>query len=76
MTWDFSECALKTERQADFLRDQRDVEINAGRYSESFGAHLLPGMYSTLVGVILKPCSESGVLDVGLVVDPSLQSWL
>ena len=58
VTWDFSERALKTKRQADFLRDQRDVEINAGRYSESFGAHLLPGMYSTPVGVIPKPRSE------------------
>jgi len=29
-TWDFSERPPKTEREAGFLRDQRDVEIDAG----------------------------------------------
>jgi hypothetical protein len=54
-TWNFSECPPKTEQEADFLRDQRDVEIRAGRYSESFGTHLLPGMYSTPIHAIPKP---------------------
>ena len=57
-TWDFSARPLKTEREADFLRDQRDIEINAGRYSESFGTDLLPGMYSTPIHTTPKPRSE------------------
>ena len=58
VTWDFSEHPLKTECEADFLRDQRDVEISAGRYSDSFGTDLLPGMYSTPVQAVPKPRSE------------------
>jgi hypothetical protein len=58
ITWDFSERTAKTEREADFLREQRDIEINAERYSESFGTDLLPGMYSTPIHAIPKPRSE------------------
>ena len=57
-TWDFSERPLKTEREADFLRDQRDIEVSTGRYSENFGTDLLPGMYSTPIHVVPKPRSE------------------
>jgi hypothetical protein len=56
-TWDFSERPPKTEREADFLRNQRDVEIDADRYSESFGTNLLPGMYSTPIHAVPKPRS-------------------
>ena len=56
-TWDFSERPPKTEHEAGFLRDQRDVEISAGRYSESFGTDLLPGMYSTPIHAVPKPRS-------------------
>ena len=56
-TWDFSERPPKTERKAGFLRDQRDIEIEAGRYSESFGTELLPGMYSTPIHAVPKPRS-------------------
>ena len=56
-TWDFSERPPKTEHEADFLREQRDIEIKAGRYSESFGTDLLPGMYSTPIHAIPKPRS-------------------
>ena len=58
VTWDFSERPPKSEREADFLRNQRDVELNASRYSESFGTDLLPGMYSTPVHAVPKPRSE------------------
>jgi hypothetical protein len=58
VTWDFSERPPKTEREADFLRDQRDIEIEAERYSESFGTDLLPGMYSTPIHAVPKPRSE------------------
>ena len=57
-TWDFSDRPPKTEREADFLRTQRDAEIAAGRFSEDFGPDLLPGMYSTPVHAIPKPRSE------------------
>ena len=58
VTWDFSDRPPKTEREADFLRGQRDAEITAGRYSEGFGSQLLPGMYSTPVHAVPKPRSE------------------
>ena len=57
-TCDFSECPTKTEREAGFLRDQRDIEINAGQYSESFGTVLLSGMYSTPIHAVPKPRSS------------------
>ena len=38
-----------------FLRDQRDEEIHLGRFSESFGTDLLPGMYAMPIHVIPKP---------------------
>jgi hypothetical protein len=40
-----------------FLREQRDTEIACDRYSPAFGPDLLPGMYSTPVGVVPKPHS-------------------
>ena len=58
VTWDFSQRPPKSEREAEFLRNQRDVELEAERYSESFGTHLLPGMYSTPIHAIPKPRSE------------------
>ena len=57
ITWDFSERPPKTEQEASFLREQRDIEISAGRYSEGFRPHLLPGMYSTPVHAVPKPRS-------------------
>jgi hypothetical protein len=56
-TWDHSYRPPKTEKEAQFLKHQRDVEVACGRYSESFGKDLLPGMYSTPVHAILKPRS-------------------
>ena len=56
--WDFLDCPLKTEHKADFLRDQRDIEIAAGRYSEGFGSELMPGMYSTPIHAVPKPRSD------------------
>ena len=35
----------------------RSIEIAAGRYSESFGMELLPGMYSTPIHAVPKPQS-------------------
>ena len=58
ITWDFSHRPPKTEHEADFLRAQRDTEIEAERYSEGFGTELLPGMYSTPVHSIPELRSE------------------
>jgi len=38
-----------------FLREQRDLEISLNRFSNSFGPHLLPGMYAMPIHVIPKP---------------------
>jgi hypothetical protein len=58
VTWDYSKRPPKNEHEAIFLRAQRDTEIEAGRYSESFGPGLLPGMYSTPIHAMPKPRSE------------------
>ena len=58
VTWDHSSRPPKTEREAGFLRDQRDIELAANRYSEGFGPDLLPGMYSTPIHAVPKPRSE------------------
>jgi hypothetical protein len=39
-TWDFSARPPKTEREAGFLREQRDIELAEHRYSEGFGIDL------------------------------------
>jgi hypothetical protein len=56
-TFDFSQREVP-DAGLDFLREQWDLEITAGHYSPSFGSDLLPGMYSTPVGVAPKPHSE------------------
>jgi hypothetical protein len=57
-TWYYSDRPPKTEREAIFLRTQRDIEIDAQRYSKGFGTELLPGMYSTPIHAVPKPRSE------------------
>src|SRR6202522_361547 len=44
VTWDFSDRPPKTEREAGFLRSQRDTEIAEQRYLEGFGTSLFPGI--------------------------------
>jgi hypothetical protein len=41
----------------DFIYEQRNKEISAGRFSESFGVDLLPGMYSMPIHAVPKPHS-------------------
>ena len=41
-----------------FICEQRDKEISLGRFSESFGKELLPGMYSMPIRVVPKPHSD------------------
>ena len=47
----------KDQGQLDFICAQRDKEIEAGRFSRSFGEELLPGMYSMPIHVVPKPHS-------------------
>jgi hypothetical protein len=71
VTWDFSDRPPKTEREAAFLREQRDIELGEKRYSEGFGTELLPGMYSTPIHAVPKPRSEK----LRLVNDHSAGSY-
>ena len=57
----------KGENESNFICEQRDKEIALGRFSESFGKELLPGMYSMLVHVVPKPHSS----DLCLVTNQS-----
>ena len=49
---------LKGEDELKFICAQRDKEIELGRFSESFGKDLLPGMYSMPIHVVPKPHSS------------------
>jgi hypothetical protein len=57
-TWDDSIEDPRNKEQLDFICAQRDKEIEAGRFSESFGPDLLPGMYSMPIHVVPKPHSS------------------
>ena len=56
-TLDESLADPKDQEQLDFICAQRDKEIEAGRFSCSFGEDLLPGMYSMPIHVVPKPHS-------------------
>ncbi|KAF8585148.1 hypothetical protein K439DRAFT_1646686 [Ramaria rubella] len=76
ITFDFSKRKLD-EAGAVFLREQRDVKIKAGRYSESFGHELLPGMYSLPIGAVIKPHTTKFCLVNNHSAGPhSLNSWI
>ena len=55
VTWDHSFRPPKNETEAIFIRNQRDIEISAGRFSPSFHKDLLPGMYSLPIHSVPKP---------------------
>ncbi|KIK68765.1 hypothetical protein GYMLUDRAFT_145031, partial [Collybiopsis luxurians FD-317 M1] len=42
--WDNSWAPPPSSREQDFINNQRDVEIEKGRFSRTFGRDLLPGM--------------------------------
>ena len=44
----------KDNRELDFICAQRDKEIDTGRFSNSFGDELLPGMYSMPIHAVPK----------------------
>ena len=55
------------DKQASFIRDQCAKEQQKGFFSDSFGTHLLPGMYSMPIYAVPKPHS----IDLRLVTDHS-----
>jgi hypothetical protein len=57
--------------EAAFLRAQRDEEIRLGRYSESFGTELLPGMIAQPIHAVPKPHSSK----LRLINDHSAGDW-
>jgi hypothetical protein len=57
----------KDQQEFDFICEQRDKEISMGRFSESFGDKLLPGMYSMPIHAVPKPHST----DLRLVTNHS-----
>ena len=52
---------------ADFLRQQRDIEIKKEHFSPAFGPELLAGMYCMPIHAVPKPGSS----DLRLVTDQS-----
>jgi hypothetical protein len=57
----------KDQEEYDFICEQRDKEISTGRFSDSFGEDLLPGMYSMPIHAVPKPHST----DLRLVTNHS-----
>ena len=55
------------KKQLNFICDQRDKEIDTGRFLDSFGTELLPGMYSMPIHAVPKPHST----DLQLVTNHS-----
>ena len=64
---DNSSCIIKDPAHIQFVREQRDYEIQLGHFSPSFGSDLLPGMTSIPISVVPKPHSDK----LRLVVDQS-----
>ena len=71
----------KDPDKAAFIRDQCNIELRKGRFSESFGTALLPGMYSMPVHAVPKPGSSdlcmvtdhsSGTFSLNSMIDHSL----
>ena len=71
ITWDFSSRPPKSEDEAQFIRDQRDIELSADHFSSSFGPDLLPGMYSSPIHAVPRPRSAK----LRLVTDHSASTF-
>ncbi|KAF9065942.1 hypothetical protein BDP27DRAFT_1424333 [Rhodocollybia butyracea] len=56
-TWDSSFVPPASEPEQVFLNNQRDIKIQKGQFSPTFGPDLLPGMYSNPILAIPKPNS-------------------
>ena len=58
---------IKDPVHAQFVHEQRDYEIQLGRFSPLFGLDLLPGMTAIPIGIVPKPHSDK----LCLMVDQS-----
>ena len=67
MTHDGSRPSPADPQKAAFIRAQKDIEVGKGRFSESFGTDLLPGMYCMPAHAVPKPNSS----DLRMVTDHS-----
>jgi hypothetical protein len=45
---------ITNKAKAKFIRQQRDEEVELGRWSKPFGKKLLPGMYASPIGAVQK----------------------
>lgn len=54
-TNDQAQGPAKTEERDEFLRMQKDKEVQLGRFSTGFGGDLLPGMYCMPIFAVPKP---------------------
>lgn len=57
LTCDMSLGPPEDKHEANFLCDQRDIEIAAEKFSPDFGTHLYDGMYSSPIHAVPKPKS-------------------
>ena len=48
----------RSDAESSFLQAQIDKEVEVGRYSQSFGPDLLPGMYSMPIHAVPKPGTD------------------
>ncbi|XP_006457938.1 hypothetical protein AGABI2DRAFT_199027 [Agaricus bisporus var. bisporus H97] len=58
LTHDEPAKGVQEKEKLDFVRRQRDVEIEKGRFSKSFGRDLFPGMYSVPTFAVPKEGSK------------------
>jgi hypothetical protein len=65
-TFDNSRRPIRNPEKAKFIRDQRDAEIKAGRWSKAFKSKLLPGMRASPISA--TPKSSGGYR---LIIDQS-----
>ncbi|KAJ3927314.1 MAG: hypothetical protein NXY57DRAFT_857597, partial [Lentinula lateritia] len=57
-TWDNSFVPPASETEQTFLNHQRNIEIEKGRFSPTFGPDLLPGMFSNPILAVPEPNSS------------------
>ncbi|KAF7984094.1 hypothetical protein HWV62_17672 [Athelia sp. TMB] len=73
---DYSHRPIKEQQHKEFVREQRDIEIAKGRFSEPFGTDLHPGMTAIPIGVVPKPHSDKLCLVVDHSADPHTPNTL
>jgi len=70
-THDVSKPSTHRLAEETFMSNQLNIELGKGRFSESFGKDLLPGMYSMPIYAVPKPNST----DFRLITDQSFSKY-